>query len=319
MESADDGTKQQASTTSGSARDGEGVAGPPTLAFIGLGAMGEPMARRLAGAGVRLRLYDVRADATRALADELGARAAADAREAADGADGAITMLPDEKVVRAVVTGGLAEALGPGAVIVDMSSSDPMATRALGAELAAARTVLLDAPVSGGTRRAADGTLAIMLGGDDPAACAKVRPWLAPLGEVYPTGRLGSGHAMKALNNFVSSAGLAAACEALILGEAFGLAPQTIVDVLNASTGRNNATMVKLEPFVLPRTYASGFAMALMAKDVGLARRLADELQIPAPTLVAMDTLWRAAAEASGPDADHTAVHRFLSVAPDEG
>ncbi|WP_420393875.1 NAD(P)-dependent oxidoreductase [Acuticoccus sp.] len=288
----------------------------PVVAFVGLGAMGAPMVRRLAGSGARLKLHDIRAEVAEGLAEEVGATTARSAAEAGDGAQVAVTMVADHTVVRQVVMGegGLAETLAPGSLVVDMSSSYPIATRALGEELGARQIALVDAPVSGGVKRAVAGSLAIMLGGDDAAALDRAQPLLSAMGTVYRTGPLGSGHALKALNNFVSSAGLAAACEAVLVGRRFGLDPAVVVDVLNASTGRNNATENKLAQFILNEDFGSGFAMALMAKDVGFADQLAGELGCEAPTLSAMRALWRDASTSLGTGADHTEIIRHLAA-----
>jgi 3-hydroxyisobutyrate dehydrogenase len=168
--------------------------------------------------------------------------------------------------------------------------------------------------VSGGVRRAADGTLAIMVGGD-AAAIATCRPLLERIGErIFPTGPLGSAHAMKALNNLVSAAGLLAAGEALLIGRKFGLDPALMVDVLNASTGRNNATEHKMKPFVLSRSFASGFSLALMVKDLGTAMALADDTGTPAPFSSECRALWARAGAALEAGADHTAVVRWLET-----
>ena len=193
-----------------------------------------------------------------------------------------------------------------------MSSSAPLGTRALGEKLTAAGVRFLDAPVSGGVKRAADGTLAIMVGGN-AADIDEVEPILAPMGRsIFRTGPLGSGHAMKALNNYVSGAGLIAALDALRVGRAFGLDPAVMVDVLNASTGRNNSTENKLKQFVLSQSFASGFSLALMAKDIRTADELAAALEVPAPLAERTAALWDAAARALGPEADHTEVDRHL-------
>lgn len=195
-----------------------------------------------------------------------------------------------------------------------MSSSHPSKTKALGADLAARGFVLLDAPVSGGVRKAAVGTLTIMLGGDDEKAMTNVSPVLQGMGTVVRTRALASGHAAKALNNYVSAAGLAAACEAMLVGKAFGLDPERLIDVINASTGRNNSTENKLKPFVLSGEFAkAGFALDLMAKDVSSAADLAEELGLVLPGLAEARTLWSAASAALGRDADHTEIFRFLS------
>lgn len=284
------------------------------VGFVGLGNMGNPMARRIAQAGHRLRLYDSRPEALAALAD-LGEAATSSDSLAALGADCAlvITMLPDSEIVRAVMldAGGLAEGLVPGALVIDMSSSAPTATRALGQALEARGIGLIDAPVSGGVPRARDGSLTIMAGGA-PESIDRVEALLSCLGRVQRTGPLGSGHAMKALNNYVSAAGLLAVCEALIVAERFGLDPRTLNEVLKASTGRNNTTDRKVEPFILSGSFDSGFALALLRKDVGLAQELAGSLGLNAPWLKGCESLLEDAAQTLGAEADHTEAFTFL-------
>ena len=159
-----------------------------------------------------------------------------------------------------------------------MSSSAPLGTRKLGEELIAAGFEFIDAPVSGGVKRAADGTLAIMVGGD-PATIDRVDPVLAAMGRsIFRTGVLGSGHAMKALNNYVSAAGLVAAVEALQVGRKFGLDPGLMADILNVSSGKNNTTELKLKQFIISQTFNAGFPLRLMAKDVRTADELAHAL-----------------------------------------
>jgi 3-hydroxyisobutyrate dehydrogenase len=296
-----------------------------TIGLVGLGRMGAPMARCLARAGHRLALYDVDRPLTEALADEIGAHAASGPAEIGGLCGMVITMLPNAEIVRRAVIGdaetpGVASRLPGNSIVIDMSSSYPMATLELGTELAKSGILLLDAPVSGGVAKAADGTLAIMLGGDDEAAMQRAAGVLEAMGTVYRTGRLGSGHATKALNNYVSAAGLAAACEAAIVGKAFGLDPERMIDVINASTGRNNSTEKKLKPFILSGEFAkAGFALDLMAKDVRAAADLAAELGVPLPGLSAARSLWGDAAEALGEGADHTEIYRYLiGERPDE-
>jgi 3-hydroxyisobutyrate dehydrogenase len=289
-------------------------AAPVTVAFIGLGKMGAPMAANLAAAGHSVRAYDSAPGAVAAFAQgRPGVFRASSAAEAATGGEVAITMLPDGKIVRKVVLeDGVAKALKRGAVVVDMSSSSPVETQALGTDLAAMGIGLVDAPVSGGVKKAVEAKLAIMAGGD-PALVQRVRPILATMGAtVYETGPLGTGHAMKALNNFVSAAGLVAVCEALIVGRRFGLDPDKMVDILNASTGRNNSTEVKAKQFILSGTFASGFSLALMAKDLRTAADLAAHLGLHAPMSAAAGDLWSEAARALGPGADHTEIYRFV-------
>jgi 3-hydroxyisobutyrate dehydrogenase len=283
---------------------------PAALAVVGLGNMGRPMAACLKKAGYRVAGFDVSADARNAFEAE-GGNAAPDAKSAVAPADAVITLLPDGKIVRQAVE-GFRPFLKPGAIVVEMSSSDPIGTQKLGAETIAAGFGFVDAPVSGGTRRAVNATLAIMVGGD-AATIARIEPVLQSMGNsIFRTGQLGSGHAIKALNNYVSAAGLVAAVEALAIGRKFGLDPNIITDILNASSGKNNTTEVKLKPFIISGSYAAGFLMRLMAKDVRTADRLAEALGVPAPLADRIADLWDEASQSLGPAADHTEIGRYI-------
>jgi 3-hydroxyisobutyrate dehydrogenase len=293
----------------------------PAVAVIGLGMMGLPMAACLVKAGFDTRGADLSPAARDALA-AAGGSAFADAREAARGADMVITMLPDGRIVREVLVGAnaLADHLAPGTLIIDMSSSAPLGTAKLGEELAAKGLRFIDAPVSGGVRRAVNGTLAIMAGGPLEDV-ERARPVLAAMGQsIFATGPLGSGHAMKALNNYVSAAGLVAAAEAVIVAKRFGLDPNVAVDVLNASTGKNNSTEVKMKSFIISETFGSGFSLALMAKDLRTAAELADQLDLPVPVIQSTADLWDEAKAALERGADHTEIYRYLAqLAADKG
>lgn len=289
-------------------------AGVCPVAFIGLGMMGLPMAARLLAAGFTVRGADLSAEARAAFAQKGGLAFDTPCR-AAQGTPVVITMLPNGEVVRDALLGsrGAADALPSGALVIDMSSSAPMATRRLAVDLAARNIAFIDAPVSGGVRRAADGTLSIMAGGD-ARDIERARPLLDAMGSaVIPTGAVGSGHAVKALNNYVSAAGLTAACEAAVIAEQFGVEPGILVDVLNVSTGRNNSTEAKMKPFILSGTFASGFSMALMAKDLRTAADLAGELGIGVGGMEEAASLWMRASAALGREADHTEIFRFLA------
>jgi 3-hydroxyisobutyrate dehydrogenase len=295
------------------AEPSRGVISPPAeVAFIGLGNMGEPMAARLVGAGYRMRGFDNSPETRERVAGATGVVAAGSLEEAVSGADAVVLMLPTGKVVRAVAE-QMRGSLRQGTVIVDMSSSEPIGTRALGEELIAEGFGFVDAPVSGGVKRAVEGTLAIMVGGDD-RSIDRIEPLLQAMGRsIIRTGALGSGHAMKALNNYVSGAGLIAALEALEVGRAFGLDPNVIVDVFNASTGRNNSTEVKLKQFVISETYGSGFFLGLMAKDIRTAHALAEDLGVKVPLAGRCADLWEEAVRNLGSTADHTEVYRALA------
>lgn len=289
---------------------------PKRIGFIGLGSMGRPMASRLRTAEFVLTVFDTRADVMRDFVRD-GGTAAAVAADAARDSDVVITMLPNSDIVRRVVLDGadsVLAAMPRGGVLIDMSSSSPTGTQSLGRTLAERGITMLDAPVSGGVPRAEAGTLSIMVGGD-PAVIERCRPVLQPMGErIFTTGPLGSGHAMKALNNLVSAAGLIAATEALLIGRRFGLDPAVMVDILNASTGRNNSTENKFKQFVLPRRFASGFSLDLMVKDLTTAVDLAHATATPTPFGAACRELWAAAQAQLESGADHTAVVRWFEM-----
>jgi 3-hydroxyisobutyrate dehydrogenase len=262
--------------------------------------MGLPMAANLAREGFAVQSFDLK-----------GNGSCASIREAAKGADALITMLPDGDAVRAAVLEAL-PALSPRTVVVDMSSSDPSATRSLGAALAAKSVSMVDAPVSGAVMGARNATLSIMAGGDK-GALKKVLPILQAMGkEIVHVGPLGAGHAVKALNNYLGAAGTVAGFEALLIARAFGLNPDPMLQAINASTGRNYTTERKIPRQILTGAFASGFRLALMAKDVAIAAKLARDLRVPAPYLRETLKLWRDAAKHLPRDADHTEIYKVM-------
>lgn len=283
-----------------------------TVAFIGLGAMGYPMAARIAATDVALHVFDIaQANAAR-FAAEHAARACSSPAEAVARADFVITMLPSSTEVEAtLLSPDVKRAMRRGATVVDMSSSEPMRTRTLAQSLEADGVALVDAPVSGGVKKARDGSLSIMFGGSQ-AQLEACTPLLSCMGaRIFRTGEVGSGHAMKALNNFVSAAGLVAAVEALHIGEKFGLDPHVMTSILNASTGRNNTTENKVEQFMLSGRFDSGFGLALMEKDVGIAVKLAQALGVTVSQGEVCLQLW-AEANRRAKGADHTEMYRLL-------
>ena len=285
---------------------------PPQVGFVGLGKMGWPMARNLAAAGHPLTVHDADPGRQASFAAEHGCDAAAEPG-AFTAAEVVVTMLPDDAAVREAVLdrkGGIASVLAPGSVVVDMSSSSPVATRELGRRLGERGLGLVDSPVSGGVVRAEEGTLTLMVGGDE-AAVARVRPVLEVLGErLYRTGGLGTGHAMKALNNLVGGTTYAVVVEALAIGERYGLDPRVMIDVLNASTGRSFNSEHVIKDHVLTGSYGTGFALGLLAKDVGIAAALAAAVEVDAPLADLVSGRLAEAAAGLGPAADHSEAHR---------
>ena len=298
------------------------MTGIRTIGFIGIGNMGAPMAANLKRGGFEVVAFDLDHARAEAFASANDARATDRLAELGKASDAIVTMLPTGREVRdALFTmqdGALASNLRPGAIVIDMSSADPVGTRTLGHDLAAHQIALVDAPVSGGVSRAKDGSLAIMIGGE-PEPVAAVRPVLACMGnKLFEVGGLGCGHAMKCLNNFLAATSFAAASEAVAVGRSFGLDPAVMADVINVSTGRSFASENLIKQHVLSGAFGTGFALGLLAKDVRIAADLAEQIGVDAPVGRLVCGLWADAREALGADQDHTraAVHWHRSAPP---
>ena len=284
---------------------------PTRVGFIGVGNMGWPMAGHIANAGHALTVYDVDAERSARFAREHNCKATRDLAELAELAENeiTITMLPTGQIVREVIleaqNGAFAKALRPGSLVVDMSSSEPVGTRELGKVLERSGVILIDAPVSGAVPRAKTATLAIMIGGNDKAAIERAKPVLTAMGkQLFETGPLGTGHAMKALNNYIAAAGYTAVVEALLIGQRFGLDQEKMVDILNVSTGRNFTTEVMIKEQVLGGKFATGFALGLMAKDVRIAADLGESVSLDAPLSRLIRARWAKARDQLGATRD---------------
>jgi 3-hydroxyisobutyrate dehydrogenase len=291
------------------------------IGFVGIGTMGGPMATNLAKAGYKVLAYDIDPKRSAALAATREIEIAASLVEVGANSAAVITMLPEGKHVREAVCGNsdsfnecIAATLKPGSLLIDMSSSSPLGTRDLGKLLEQRGVKLIDAPVSNGLKGAIAATLAIMVGGDK-ALFEQCRPLFEKMGkQIFYAGPLGAGHAMKALNNYVSAAGLVAACEAVLAAQRFGLDPSVAVDILNASSGMNNTTKNKVKQHMLSGGYGAGFITGLMAKDVRTALEVVQAMQV-APLLAqpCTDILNRMENEL-GAASDHTEMFRFLET-----
>ena len=293
----------------------EGTSAPrPAIGFIGLGNMGTPMAAHLVAAGYRLTVADARPEQAAHFVAGHPSAVVGTLAETGRAARFVITMLPNIGIVRDVMLGenGVALSMAPGAILIDMSSSSPPGTIALGAELAGRGIHMIDAPVSGGVPRAVTGELTIMAGGD-AADIGRCEPILKAMGKtIFRTGKLGTGQAMKALNNLCSAAGLLIASEAVRAGRMFGLDAELMIDILNVSTGQNNSTLRKFKPFVLPKKYESGFGLDLMVKDLSAALELAAAEGLETPLTKCCVDLWKQAQKKLGPGHDHTAIDLWL-------
>jgi 3-hydroxyisobutyrate dehydrogenase len=287
-----------------------------TVGFIGIGNMGWPMAACLVKAGFTVNVKDSRKEIADNFVQQVGGFAPDSLRQLAETSDVIVTMLPTSVIVEHVLTSGddnVFAGLKPGTIIIEMSSGVPLVTQRLAEQVASLGAVLIDGPVSGGVPRAKTGQLAIMVGGDD-AAIEKARPVLEAMGSILKTGGVGSGQAMKALNNLVSAGGFLIGIEALLIGQRFGLDPSVMTDVLNAATGMNNSTQKKFKQYVLSRKFDAGFTMGLLAKDLSIALQVARDTSTAAP-LSALVREFIVSAEAKfGPGSDHTEMARLCEM-----
>ncbi len=287
----------------------------PSVGFIGLGVMGEPMAGHLAKAGHTLALFDVRAgQATRLASTLAGASAPASPADVARRSDLVITMVPNGQVVRDLVAGpeGLLAGFRPGSLLLDTSSSEPWLTHESGRLLAERGVAMVDAPVSGAQWGAEQAELVFMVGGDS-IDVARVRPLLDVMGRaVFHLGPLGAGHAMKCLNNLITSVNFIALAEGLVIGKRYGLDPSVMTDVLNESTGMSWVSQTHVKKRIISRAFDDPFKLALMLKDIGIATELGRTAQLPTPISALTQQLWRAAALANDPDASVSAMARWV-------
>ena len=280
------------------------------IGFVGIGNMGWPMAANLVKAGFEVAVCDAVPGRSAQFASEVGGQAAADAAEAAKGADAVVTVLPTSKQVAAVAE-QIAPALTAGALVLDMTSGQPAKTREIAAKLAKCGVAMIDAPVSGGVPRAKTGDLAIMVGGEE-AQLDRAEPVLKAMGtSLHRCGGLGAGQAMKALNNLSSAGTFLVGIEVLLIGQRFGLDPAKMVDVLNASSGMSNSSQRKFKQHVLNRRFDDGFALELMVKDLGIALEVGRETETPTPFSALCKEMWAAALAALGPGHNHTASVRL--------
>jgi 3-hydroxyisobutyrate dehydrogenase len=288
-----------------------------TVGFVGVGNMGWPMAACLVNAGFTVNINDSRREVANNFVQQVGGFAPDSLRELAAGSSVIVTMLPTSVIVERVLAEGddnLFAGMQPGTIIVEMSSGVPSVTQRLAEKVADLGGALIDAPVSGGVPRAKTGQLAIMVGGD-AATIDRAMPVLSAMGtSVLRTGAVGSGQAMKALNNLVSTGGFLIGIEALLIGQRFGLDPGVMTDVLNAATGMNNSTQKKFKQFVLSRRFDAGFTMGLLAKDLSIALQVGRETGTAAPLSALVKELIVSAEAKFGTNADHTEMAKLCEL-----
>jgi 3-hydroxyisobutyrate dehydrogenase len=280
------------------------------------------MAACLVKAGFPVLVNDSRRETALNFVQQIGGTAPDSLKQLAEGADVIVTMLPTSVIVEHVLSGGddnIFAGLKPGTVLIDMTSGVPSHTQALAEKVRALGAAIVDAPVSGGVPRAKTGQLAIMVGGDNKDI-DRVFPVLSAMGtSVLRTGGIGSGQAMKALNNLVSTGGFLIGIEALLIGQRFGLDAGVMTDVLNAATGMNNSTQKKFRQYVLSRKFDAGFTMGLLLKDLSIALQVGRETGTAAPLSALVKEMIVSAESMFGANADHTEMAKLCErLAGDE-
>ncbi|MGB9207972.1 MAG: NAD(P)-dependent oxidoreductase [Pseudolabrys sp.] len=284
------------------------------IGFIGLGNMGQPMARRLIEAGHKLIVYDTRNDAVAPLV-ALGAQLASSPADVADRVETVMASLPSLQISEKV-------AIGEGGVIqgkriqrfVDLSTTGATVSAKIAAVLAKKNIVQIDCPVSGGVGGASNGTLAVMVSGPK-AEIDLVKDVLAVFGKVFVIGeKPGMAQTMKLANNFLSATAMAATSEAVAMGVKAGLDPAVIIDVINSGSGRTTASDGKFPQAILPRTFNYGFATALMLKDVRLCVQEARSLNVPNSVMSIVLDQWETTNKEFGGESDFTAIVKMVET-----
>jgi 3-hydroxyisobutyrate dehydrogenase len=289
----------------------------PRIGFVGLGNMGGPMTNNVVKGGYGVTGFDLNRQLLLQRAQQIGFHAADSGADVGKRSDIVVTMLPNGQNVRDAVLGkgGIAEGIAKGGLIVDMSSAGATGTAALGKELAARGIALIDAPVSGGVTGAEAGTLAIMVGGDDEAAIQRAWPLLETMGKkLFRAGKLGAGHAAKSINNYLGATNLIAIAEGLIAGTKFGLDPANLLAIVNASTGVSGTSQGLYPGQILNRKFGAGFALALMAKDAGLAADLARDVGMDAEVMQHTAEVWAKARERLKGNPDFTEIVKLFEA-----
>ena len=290
------------------------------IAFVGLGLMGVPMAKNLLKAGYQLAGFDLNPEVAAKFLDDKGFQFVSSPAQAIQDANLTILMLPDSTIVDGLLWGsngsaGIATQLRKNSYLIDMSSSSPISSKENNQKLEKLGIKFVDAPVSGGVKKAMNGSLAIIVGGKKEYF-GEIHPLLECMGKsIVHVGDAGAAHAVKALNNYVSAAGLIAASEALNAANKFGLDPHVVNQVFNASTGRNNTTENKVENFMLNDAFNSGFSLALMRKDVQIALNFIENMNCYSSLAKQCVLTAKEADEKLGKGADHTAMFDYVRSA----
>jgi 2-hydroxy-3-oxopropionate reductase len=284
-----------------------------SLGFIGLGIMGRPMAQHLLDAGFSLAVHSRSPGPVEELA-AAGARPYSSPAETAESSDIVITMLPDTPDVELVVLGerGIARGIRPGALFIDMSTIDPLATRRIADQLAAKGVAMLDAPVSGGQKGAAEATLSIMVGGGDDDV-ARAMPVFEAMGStIVHVGGSGAGQVAKACNQLVVGSTIQAVAEALALAERAEVDPRKVREALLGGFAGSKILEIHGQRMI-DRSFSPGFRARLHLKDARIVQRTADELGSPTPAFGVVADALRRLVDGGDGDLDHSALYRLVA------
>jgi 3-hydroxyisobutyrate dehydrogenase len=276
------------------------------VSFLGLGAIGAPMAVHLATAH-QLCVWNRTVEKAQAFAADHGARSAATPRAAAVDADIVITCLPTSREVEALLDGpdGLLAGLSAGTLVIDCTSGDPAGSRAIAARLAQIKVAFVDAPVSGGTDGARAAALTVMVGGE-PGDYERALPILQAFGKrIEHMGPVGTGHAMKAVNNALLAVNIEAVGEGMIALARAGVNVDRAFAVLNASSGRSFVSEKLVPERVLTGLWPRTFRLALLEKDIGIAADLLRDVEVDGPVIALVRELFRVARQELGEEADY--------------
>ena len=285
------------------------------VGFIGLGAMGLPMAKRVVGAGHQTFTTIHR---RRAPADELaaaGAKVLKSPAEVAEATDVVITIVPADKELKEIVLGddGVVHGFSPGKILIDMTSATALSMHEVQRAIVAAGGEVLDAPVSGGTPAAAQGTLTIMVGGD-AGLLERCRPLLDTMGQkIIHVGPVGQGKVVKMVNQMMAAAHLVMIGEAFALGVRCGADPATLYDVIKTSSGYSKMMDLRLPGFLLDGNVDPGFRLDLMKKDVNLAVDSGQALNVPLLLTSVVGQVFSAASTAGKGDVDFSAAAQYVA------
>ena len=286
------------------------------VTFIGLGDIGAPMASHLAREPFDLVVWNRTASKATQFARDHKAAVADNPRQAVKDAEVVITCLPSSVEVEAILHGenGMLGSLRKGAVLVDCTSGDPPTSRSIAAELGGQGVGFIDAPVSGGTTAAKAGTLTVMWGGDQ-TVFERVRPVIEAFGKkIVHAGPVGSGDALKAVNNALLAVHILSAAEGLAVLVKAGVHPNVALDVINASSGRSNSSENLIPQRVLTRAFPRTFRLALLEKDIGIAAVMAEDLGARTPLISLTAERFHEARERLGEQADHVEAVKMVEA-----